>query len=580
MGASTSAESDDDIIEEVRIHCNQLFRNSYETLNRLRNTREMCDVEIITDNCTIYAHRLVLAAASSYFRAMFLSNLIESQQKEIHIDGISYPILSNLIDFCYTGNLVISIHNVTNMLEAADRFQLLDAKSTCCLYLSRILQPYNCLGILKLAQIYDCSEIVSKASNISCRKFVQVIQGEEFLEMEVKDLIKLLSKDCLHMTSERDAYMAVSRWIKFDAENRKVLTPDLMKLIRWKYIDEDFMLSSVHQDDLLPQSAFPLISVGTFQTGLSHIYHQQSPRMYTEYLIILGGMRSSKTCKCYNVYRQKWMQLPSMLVGQRRSENTAVVIADGKIFCFGSASDCTTEGGSEYFNPDKNCWKSIASLNTCHRFMFCCVNLKGVIYALGGYDTISQAVHCAVESYNPKYNIWEYAPPMLSRRYAFTAQVVDNKIFVIGGYNLTECLSSCEYYDMATEQWKYIANMPQPRARHTTAYLHGLIYVVSGMASFKGTFVDSVVAYDPVTDRWRCCAPLPFLPTSPQLVALHDRLYIISVSYNQDILQYNPTADKWEIVYWPNMKRPYASIVTFTSNVITPSVADESDYPS
>ncbi|EDV28092.1 uncharacterized protein TRIADDRAFT_1957, partial [Trichoplax adhaerens] len=519
-----------------------------EALNRLRDAKELCDVEIATDNSTIHAHRLVLASASSYFRAMFLSNLVESQQKIVHIEGISYSILSNLVNFCYTGNLVISIHNVAKTLEAADRFQLLDAKATCCLYLSRILQPYNCLGILKLAQIYDCPGIVSKASNISCRKFVHVVQSEEFLEMSFQDLVKLLSKDCLHMTSERDAYSAVSRWIKFDKTDRIAHTHDLMMLIRWKYIDEDFMQSSVYEDDLLPQSVFPLVSVDSFQSSLSYYYHNQFPRMYTEYLVIIGGMRSSKSCKCYNIHRQKWMQLPSMLMGQRRSENAAVVVVNGKVYCFGASSDSKLEGGSECFNPSKNSWKLIASLNTCHRFMFSCVNLNGIIYALGGYDTFSQAVHCAVESYNPKYNIWEYAPPMLARRYAFTAQVIDSKIYAIGGYNSTECLSSCECYDTTTEQWRYVANMPQPRARHVTANLHGLIYVISGVITFKGDFVDSVLAYDPIKDQWQCRAPLPFIPNNPQLVAFHDRLYLIPVSHNQNILQYNPRADEWRIV--------------------------------
>lgn len=54
----------------------------------------------------IRAHRLILAAASDYFSAMFTSPLNEAHQEEIEILGVDPNALIALVSYCYSGEKV------------------------------------------------------------------------------------------------------------------------------------------------------------------------------------------------------------------------------------------------------------------------------------------------------------------------------------------------------------------------------------------------------------------------------------------------------------------------------------------
>lgn len=58
--------------------------NILEIMNILRKNKELCDVVLLVGDHEIFAHRVVMAACSPYFRAMFTNELAESRQNEVH----------------------------------------------------------------------------------------------------------------------------------------------------------------------------------------------------------------------------------------------------------------------------------------------------------------------------------------------------------------------------------------------------------------------------------------------------------------------------------------------------------------
>lgn len=52
-------------------------------LERLRREEMLCDVRIVCGKEKIMAHKVVLAAASNYFCAMFTSGMSESELSEV-----------------------------------------------------------------------------------------------------------------------------------------------------------------------------------------------------------------------------------------------------------------------------------------------------------------------------------------------------------------------------------------------------------------------------------------------------------------------------------------------------------------
>lgn len=96
------------------------------SINLLRKRGLFCDAVLNVDNRDFPIHRVILAACSDYFAAMFTNGLSESYdvEKKIKIKGLSAETMEILLDFIYTENLKVSVTNVQALLPAACLLQL------------------------------------------------------------------------------------------------------------------------------------------------------------------------------------------------------------------------------------------------------------------------------------------------------------------------------------------------------------------------------------------------------------------------------------------------------------------------
>lgn len=81
--------------------------NLLESMNELRCRQELCDVVLEVGSKRIPAHRVILAACSPYFHAMFTGELQESKQTEVEIKDIDEHAMEILVEFAYASNIVI-----------------------------------------------------------------------------------------------------------------------------------------------------------------------------------------------------------------------------------------------------------------------------------------------------------------------------------------------------------------------------------------------------------------------------------------------------------------------------------------
>ena len=72
----------------------------------------LCDVQLEAEGVEIPAHRVVLAACSSYFNAMFTGELSESRAHKILLQEVDGKALGLLVDFVYTSEIQVTEENV------------------------------------------------------------------------------------------------------------------------------------------------------------------------------------------------------------------------------------------------------------------------------------------------------------------------------------------------------------------------------------------------------------------------------------------------------------------------------------
>ena len=128
-------------------------------VNSLRQNRKLYDVILIAGSTEIFGHRAILAACSSYFEAMFSTDMMESREEKVLIQEMDSGVLARLIDFAYTGEIELTADNVLELLSASSRLQIEEVQDLCCDFLREQLDPHNCLEIRGFAEQYGCCEL-------------------------------------------------------------------------------------------------------------------------------------------------------------------------------------------------------------------------------------------------------------------------------------------------------------------------------------------------------------------------------------------------------------------------------------
>ena len=100
---------------------------------QFREQGEFIDVGLKVGGEIFSTHRIVLAASSDYFHAMFAHGMKESNQEVIELkdESISAAALKIVLDSIDSGDLLVKDETVFDVLVAADHLQVASVVNTC-----------------------------------------------------------------------------------------------------------------------------------------------------------------------------------------------------------------------------------------------------------------------------------------------------------------------------------------------------------------------------------------------------------------------------------------------------------------
>lgn len=300
-------------------HAFNLLRGIHE----LRAERKFFDVTLCAEGRDFHCHRTVLAAASTYFRAMFAGTLRESAMDRVVLHEVSAELLGLLVDFCYTGRVTVTQENVDVLLKTADLFQFPSVKEACCAFLEQRLDVANCLEIQDFAEAYACRELAASARRFVLRNIMELAKGTEFERLPWKRLLEFMSDDELCVDKEETVYQIAVRWVKADLQRRLHFWPELLQQVRLPFVRRFFLLAHVESDPLVYLSPTCLRMVNEARSFQSCEYdrhdrlcHRMRPRPSTglaEILVVVGGCDQDcdelVTVDCYNPQTGQWRYL-------------------------------------------------------------------------------------------------------------------------------------------------------------------------------------------------------------------------------------------------------------------------------
>ena len=97
-----------------------------QNFNRFRNEHLFTDIFIYVEGVEFPCHKVILCAASCYFKAMFSCDLKESRLGKVFIENISPWTMKRILDFIYTGEYSDGASGVTSLKTLAGIFSLVN----------------------------------------------------------------------------------------------------------------------------------------------------------------------------------------------------------------------------------------------------------------------------------------------------------------------------------------------------------------------------------------------------------------------------------------------------------------------
>ncbi|XP_072432481.1 kelch-like protein 2 isoform X2 [Chiloscyllium punctatum] len=466
------------------------MKNAFKVMNELRSQNLLCDVTLVAEDTEISAHRVVLAACSPYFHAMFTGEMSESKAKRVRIKEVDSWTLSILVDYVYTAELQVTEENVQVLLPAAGLLQLQDVRKTCCDFLESQLHPSNCLGIRAFADMHACTELLNQANKYAEQHFSEVVLGEEFLNLGIDQVCSLIASDMLTISSEEKVFEAAISWVKHDKEPRQEHMARLMENVRLPLLTREYLVQRVEEETLVKNSnackdylieamkyhLLPADQRALMKTTRTRL---RTPVSLPKVLVVVGGQapKAIRSVECYDFAEERWYQVAELPSRRCRAGLSSV----------------------EVYNVKANEWVHVAPMNTRRSSVGVGV-VGGVLYAVGGYDGASRQCLSSVEAYNSAKNEWTYIAEMSTRRSGAGVGVLNGLLYAVGGHDGPLVRKSVEMYDTSANTWKQVADMNMCRRNAGVCAVNGLLYVAGG--DDGSCNLASVEYYNPALDKW------------------------------------------------------------------------------
>jgi len=423
-------------IKNLYCDCEINFRMGTETKPQVPNF-----------NC----HRVLLSALSPHFKTL----LDENEEPILNDNEFPVGTLNKCLVFFYTGNIKVASTSVQKLIRAAYLVGSKELVDCCGEILETILNNENCIVFRQLA-IENKSEALEVAANswIS-QNFNSVTKTQVFKDLSVEVAEQILKSDEINLEfpssdGEMVVFKACIRWLKENYESRKDFTERILSTVRYPLIDIQHLLSDISTEQFVIENDIISAHIANIMASKNSHIPIRSRMRGVPYVVTCGG---------------------SAIVEDVTSEN----------------QDYTPVGyyhKMTLYDTTLNKFHDWTSLPES-RSLHCAVVVDQFLFIIGGYDPFS-CISSEVHYLDMSSGKWNKGPEMKTKRVLFTAHLINNCIYVVGGLGARGYLSSVEKLDIATMTWHKHVSLPSTRYRHAGCVMSGEIYISGGNEKTSG----------------------------------------------------------------------------------------------
>ncbi|XP_036935620.1 kelch-like protein 40b [Acanthopagrus latus] len=524
-------------MDEPRVYQQTLLQDG---LYDLLENDKLVDCVLKIKDKEFPCHRLVLCACSSYFRAIFLSDLDESKKKEVVLEDVEPGVMGLILKYLYTSKINVTEQNVQDIFAVANVYQIPSIFTVCVSFLQKRLSLSNCLAIFRLGLMLDCPRLAVSARNYACERFQLISRDEDFLQLQPSELAAILTNDNLNVETEEAVFETLMSWVSRDAENREKELPDLLDCIRLRLVNEDYLKEKVEKHKLISSNPDLLQKIQLVRDA----HAGKMPEVKTTRSKKEEGGAEKDGDRENEDNEEEEALLPGILNDNLRFgmfvRNLILMVND--------------TGAVAYDPTGNDCF--VATLSTqVPKNHTSLVTRENQIFVAGGLFLDEQNKEDPLCSYFLQYDPvsadWLGMPPVPSPRFLFGLAEAENSIFVLGGRELKEqepMLDSVLVYDRQSFKWGESDPIPYPVYGHATVSHNDVVYVIGGKGDSKSC-LRQMCAYDAKRFEWKELAPMKTARSLCGATVHKGKIYVAAGVTNTGLTNtvevYDIASNKW-----------------------------------
>ncbi|XP_041361619.1 kelch-like protein 10 [Gigantopelta aegis] len=379
------------------------------------------DLQIICNDGTTSGSRIVLAAMSPFFHAMFTSDMSESNTGVLNLPSVSSSTFKDILKMYLCKIDLVNENNCMQVIDAAEMMQLDHIKHLCKIYLKDglVLTNENCLSWWRFTKPYNLLDFFNRVLCFLTDNLADFVQTENVVHLSKAELLEIISKNDFEC-EEAIILKGVMKWIehnKPDADDVIVLFEN----VRLENVDSQFLINEVLFSDIVcsnkpvQQKIQQVLSLHYRVPDCSRL-RSQRPDVF----VLHHNKTSLLSCFTSD---DKWEDVPKAPVdpgiwysAARLGDN--IYITGGNM-----QPNCTL-----MFDSIRKLWTVGPRLTAAH-FKHCMATARSKVYAIGGEysNTIEQL------SEHPSAVHWQVVGDLGQARCHCFHVTVDDNIFILGG---------------------------------------------------------------------------------------------------------------------------------------------------
>nr|XP_020460131.1 kelch-like protein 40a [Monopterus albus] len=482
-------------------------------------------------------HRLVLAASSPFFKAMFLSDLEESKKREIVLKDVKPGVMGMILHYLYTSDINLTEQNVQDIFMAANMYQIPSIFSVCVSYLQKKLVLGNCFAILKLGLLLECPRLTLSAREFICEHFKVVVRDEDFLQLGPSELAMILTSDALNVEREELVFETLMDWVKYDEPNRHKDLPELLHCVRFRLIPLDYFKEKVENHQYIQFSQEVKKELALVKDA--HRGHLPKPTKPSSDKAMKNGASEEEEDE-----EEEKGYLPGIL-----NNNPRFGMFDMEVILM------VSDRGTVAYNPVENECFMVSESTEIPKNHCSLVTKQNQVFVVGGLLYNEEDKDEPFSSYflqfDPVSSEWLGMPSQPNPRCLFGLTEADNSIFIVGGKELKDgdhVLDSVMIYDRQSFKWGESDPLPYQVYAHGTVSHNGLVYVIGGKSESKKC-IRRVCVYNPTKFAWKDLAPLKTARSLFGVTVHKDQIFVVTgvtdSGLTSSVEVYDIATNKW-----------------------------------